>query len=66
MGNERDGGPGTEGKGTPILLVQEKAKGPMTETREGQRDTGPRRIPCLSVLLPLLNLPRKPYGCHSS
>lgn len=63
MGNERDSGPGTEAKGIPILLVREMEKGPMTETKEDQKDTGPRRIACCSLLFSLQNLPRKPSGC---
>lgn len=41
MGKEEDSGPRTEAKGVPILLVQEKEKGPLVETKESQRHGTP-------------------------
>lgn len=66
IGNEKDTGPRTEAKGMAILLVQEKEKGPMIETKENHRDTGPRRVPCCSVLLSLLNLPQSPFAAAAA
>lgn len=49
MGKEEDSGPRTEAKGVPILLVQEKEKGPLVETKESQRHGTPERPLLLCV-----------------
>lgn len=50
-GKEEDSGPRTEAKGVPILLVQEKQKGPVVETKESRRH-GTLESPLLLCISP--------------